>query len=109
MDERNRPLGWIGQDEIPTNGRLTETMAESMSPLVNRRTTLKDALSMLLDADVQAGIVVDRRGAVLGLVTADMIADRMRETAGGGRFVTHATEVEPGVIAPEAVTTSTPP
>ena len=43
------------------------------------------------------------------LVTADMIADRMRETAGGGRFVTHATEVEPGVIAPEAVTTSAAP
>ncbi|MGZ8438602.1 MAG: ABC transporter ATP-binding protein [Candidatus Limnocylindrales bacterium] len=108
VDERNRPLGWIGQDEIPTNGRLTESMAESMSPLVNRRTTLKDALSMLLDADVQAGIVVDRRGAVLGLVTADMIADRMRETAGSGRFVTHATEVEPSVIAPEAVTSAAP-
>ena len=33
---------------------------------------------MLLDADVQAGIVVDRSGAVEGLVTADMIAERMR-------------------------------
>jgi hypothetical protein len=41
---------------------------------------------MLLDADVQAGIVVDRRGAVLGLVTADMIAERMRETAGDAQF-----------------------
>jgi CBS domain-containing protein len=61
-------------------------MAHSMSPLVNRRTTLKDALSMLLDADVQAGIVVDRTGAILGLVTADMIAERMRETAGDARF-----------------------
>jgi osmoprotectant transport system ATP-binding protein len=86
VDDAKRPLGWIGQDEIPTDGRLTESMAESMSPLINRRTTLKDALSMLLDADVQAGIVVDRRGAVLGLVTADMIADRMRETAGDAQF-----------------------
>ena len=42
-------------------GTLTADMAEAMSPLLNRRTTLKDALSMLLDADVQAGIVVDRR------------------------------------------------
>jgi osmoprotectant transport system ATP-binding protein len=86
VDDGNQPLGWIGQDEIPTDGRLTEEMAESMSPLMNRRTTLKDALSMLLDADVQAGIVVDRRGAVLGLVTADMIAERMRETAGDAQF-----------------------
>jgi osmoprotectant transport system ATP-binding protein len=86
VDDTNRPLGWIGHDEIPTDGRLTDSMAESMSPLMNRRTTLKDALSMLLDADVQAGIVVDRTGAVLGLVTADMIAERMRETAGDARF-----------------------
>jgi len=81
VDEANRPVGWIGEDEIPTEGRLTESMGESMSPLMDRRTTLKDALSMLLDADVQAGIVVDRTGAVIGLVTADMIADWMRMTA----------------------------
>jgi CBS domain-containing protein len=61
-------------------------MSESMSPLLDRRTTLKDALSLLLDADVQVGIVVDRAGKVLGLVTADMIAERMRETAGDVRF-----------------------
>ena len=45
-------------------GRSTPTLAEPMSPLLDRRTTLKDALSMLLDADVQAGVVVDRTGAV---------------------------------------------
>jgi hypothetical protein len=42
---------------------------------MDRRTTLKDALSMLLDADVQAGLVVDRTGAVLGMVRVpDVIA-----------------------------------
>jgi osmoprotectant transport system ATP-binding protein len=99
VDDENRPLGWIGQDEIPTDGHLTESMAKSMSPLMNRRTTLKDALSMLLDADVQAGIVVDRRGAVLGLMTADMIAERMRETAGDRRFVPQVSEVEMTAVA----------
>jgi osmoprotectant transport system ATP-binding protein len=81
IDDAGRPIGWIEEKEIPSDGRLSETMAQSMSPLLNRRTTLKDALSMLLDADVQAGIVVDRNGAILGLVTADMIADWMRETS----------------------------
>jgi osmoprotectant transport system ATP-binding protein len=81
VDEQRRPIGWIAEDDIPADGTLTEGMAEAMSPLLNRRTTLKDALSLLLDAGVQAGIVVDRTGAVLGLVTADMIADWMRETA----------------------------
>jgi CBS domain containing-hemolysin-like protein len=40
---------------------------------------LKDALSMMLDADVQTGIVVDRAGAVQGLVTIETIARKMRE------------------------------
>jgi CBS domain containing-hemolysin-like protein len=71
-------------------------MANAMSPLLNRRTTLKDALSMLLDADVQAGIVVDRAGAVLGLVTADMIAELMRETAGETSFPTVAADIAGG-------------
>jgi osmoprotectant transport system ATP-binding protein len=102
VDDQNRPLGWVGHSAIPTDGRLAEPMAESMSPLMDRRTTLKDALSMLLDADVQAGIVVDRKGAVIGLVTADMIAERMRETVGDGRFVPHATEVEPGAVVAAA-------
>jgi len=81
VDAARRPIGWIDGRDIPVEGRLTEAMARPMSPLLNRRTTLKDALSLLLDADVQAGIVVDRAGAVLGLVTADMIADWMRDTA----------------------------
>jgi hypothetical protein len=34
---------------------------------------------MMLDADVQTGIVVDRTGAVLGLLTIEAVADRMRE------------------------------
>ena len=103
VDEAGRPIGWIGEDEIPTDGQLTESMAEAMSPILNRRTTLKDALSMLLDADVQAGIVVDRTDKVLGLLTVDMIAERMRETAGDGRFAPHATEVEGGDIEADAL------
>ncbi len=85
VDESNRPIGWIAADDVP-DGPLAEELAESMSPLLNRRTTLKDALSMLLDADVQVGIVIDRKRAVLGLVTADVIADRMRETARAVQF-----------------------
>ena len=54
-------------------------MANPSSPILNKRTTLKDALSMMLDADVQTGIVVDRTGAVQGLLSIDTIADKMRE------------------------------
>jgi CBS domain-containing protein len=54
-------------------------MANPVSPLLNKRTTLKDALSMMLDADVQTGVVVDRTGAVQGLVTVESVARKMRE------------------------------
>ena len=54
-----------------TASRITTEMASQSSPLFDRRTTLKDALSMLLDADVRAGIVVDRTGAVRGIITAE--------------------------------------
>lgn len=94
VDKENKPIGWIDEKVLPPSGAIDESLAIAMSPLLDRRTTLKDALSMLLDADVQAGIVVDRRGAVLGLLTVDVIAERMRETAGDGRFTAVPVEVE---------------
>ncbi len=81
VDDRDRPIGWVHQEALAGDGALAESMTESTSPLLDVRTTLKDALSMLLDADVQAGIVVDKAGAVVGLVTAEMIAERMRSSS----------------------------
>ena len=86
VDEANRPLGWVGQNELPDEGALTEEMANPVSPQLNKRTTLKDALSMMLDADVQTGVVVDRAGAVQGLLTIDAIADKMREGEHAAHF-----------------------
>jgi osmoprotectant transport system ATP-binding protein len=78
VDPANRPIGWVSEASLPREGALSADLAVAASPLLDRRTTLKDALSMLLDADVQAGLVVDRTGALLGLVTADTIAEFMR-------------------------------
>jgi osmoprotectant transport system ATP-binding protein len=80
VDDGKRPVGWIASAALPREGPLTADLAVAASPLLDRRTTLKDALSMLLDADVQAGLVVDRTGALLGMVTADSIAEYMRDT-----------------------------
>src|SRR6185503_18644544 len=79
VDESRRPLGWIAHDELPADGPITAEMANPVSPTVNRRTTLKDALSMMLDADVQTGVVVDRNGATQGLLTIEAVARKMRE------------------------------
>jgi osmoprotectant transport system ATP-binding protein len=79
VDDAKRPLGWVSPEVIRATGVPREGLATESLQLLDRRATLKDALSLLLDADVQAGLVVDRNRTVLGLVTAEMIAERMRD------------------------------
>jgi osmoprotectant transport system ATP-binding protein len=86
VDTANRPIGWVSPADLRTDGPLTEQMANPTSPQLNKRTTLKDALSMMLDADVQTGIVVDRTGAVQGLLSIDTIAEKMREGEHAAEF-----------------------
>ncbi len=95
IDQSNRPLGWIAHGDIPSDGELNDTMANPVSPTVNKRTTLKDALSMMLDADVQTGIVVDRDGAVQGLLTVDAIAEKMRAGDHAPAFAQPLEPIEP--------------
>ena len=83
VDAADRPIGWIGQRQVPSSGVLTEAMAYAMSPLLDAKTTLRDALAMLIDAEVQVGIVVDGTGAVQGLVTADEITAYGRRDGSG--------------------------
>ncbi|HEY7600744.1 MAG TPA: ABC transporter ATP-binding protein [Candidatus Limnocylindrales bacterium] len=81
LDDQDRPIGWVEQRALPQAGVLDEALAEPMSPLLDRRQTLKDALSQLLDADVMAGIVVDERGRAQGLLTVEQVAAALRDQA----------------------------
>jgi CBS domain-containing protein len=65
-------------EDIPGEGVIAPEHADPSSPHMDRRTTLKDALSMLLDQDVQSGIVVDRRGQLRGLLTIEAVMTWMR-------------------------------
>ena len=56
-----------------------EAGATRGQPAVELRTTLKDALSMMLDADVSTATVVDDTGSIMGLVTYDRIASALRD------------------------------
>ena len=90
LDDEAGPIGWVNPTALPPDGVIDEGVAVPMSPLLNPRTTLKDALSMLLDADVQTGVVVDERGAVRGVVTVETITERMRNAPGPGAAVAAA-------------------
>ena len=98
VDDAHRPIGWVPGRDIPRSGVLREVLAAGTSPLLDRRATLKDALSLLLDADVQAGIVVDDEQKVVGLVTADMIAEQMRH----GRHVVPDEPYPPVDLEPDS-------
>lgn len=78
LDQSGRPLGWAHEDSLVHAEEITADLAHPMSPVLDLRTTLKDALSLLLEADVQAGLVADRHGVFLGVVTVDSIADFAR-------------------------------
>jgi osmoprotectant transport system ATP-binding protein len=104
VDADRQPIGWIHEDAIPTSGTLDASHANPVSPSVNKRTTLKDALSMMLDADVQAAIVVDRTGAVQGIMTVERVIQMMREGEHGQTFGIEAGAPEtdaPEIDAPE--------
>ena len=107
--EANQPIGWVSGDDIPASGTLDAAMANPVSPLVNRRTTLKDALSMMLDADVQAAVVVDRSGAVQGIMTVDRVARLMREGEHGRSFGIFGDVADETEAADEAVASDADP
>ena len=67
---------WL--DAPPAATRFTTIVALGMVNAALEVST-EDALSMLLDADVQAGLVVDRTGALRGMVTVADITALMRE------------------------------
>ena len=75
----DRPIGWIPVGHLPADGTIEASLAIAKSPFLDRRTTLKDAMSMLVDADVPAGIVVDRQGRSLGLLTFAAVVAAMRD------------------------------
>ena len=81
IDAEGHPIGWLRQEDLPAEGSLDAAHAIPMSPLLEPETTLKDALSMLLAAEVQAGIAVDERGRAVGLLTADDIGAYTRPRA----------------------------
>jgi osmoprotectant transport system ATP-binding protein len=78
-DAQRRPLGWLPKEALVVDGPLAETEAVPGSALLQPESTLRDALSALLAADVQSGVVVDAHDAVLGTISVDAISETLRD------------------------------
>jgi osmoprotectant transport system ATP-binding protein len=110
LDDGERPVGWADASALPAEGTVGERQADPMSPLLDLRTTLKDATSRLLDEGVRNGVVVDPEGRLLGTFTLRAVMDwlqddRSRDAPGD---IAQAAE-EAVVVEPEPMTAGTPP
>jgi osmoprotectant transport system ATP-binding protein len=73
VDERGFPVGWAESTGLPDSAAVDSGMVTGLSPLLEADTTLRDAISLLLDGAVRSGIVVDEAGRARGLVTVESI------------------------------------
>jgi len=78
-DAQRQPLGWLPREAVAGAGPIAETEAVPGSALLQPESTLRDALSALLAADVQQGVVVDAHDAVLGTISVDAISATLRD------------------------------
>jgi osmoprotectant transport system ATP-binding protein len=81
IDDQDRPVGWLSRRELLRGGPLTPERASSPEPLVDRESTLRDALSAMLGSAVQEGLVVDERGRLLGSLSIEALSSVLRQEA----------------------------
>jgi osmoprotectant transport system ATP-binding protein len=74
LDAQDRPLGWVHERRIPTEGSLAAGLAEPTSAVLTPWMSLRDAVSLMLDEQVITGVVVDEDGRATGTLTIDQLA-----------------------------------
>ncbi len=79
VDTDGVPIGWADSALRPGTARLDEGRVTRLSPLLGLDTTLRDALSLLLDEGVRTGIVVDEGGRPRGLASLDSITALLQD------------------------------
>jgi osmoprotectant transport system ATP-binding protein len=78
LDARDRPLGWVHERRIPAEGRLAVGLADPTDAVLTPWMTLREALSVMLDAEVVTGVMVDEDGRVRGVLTISQLGGVLR-------------------------------
>jgi len=71
-DADGRPLGWLGETAL-RDDVVRERPRSPVDPIVELDDVLRDALSDLLAAESLYGPVVDERGAVVGVLSVELL------------------------------------
>ncbi|WP_372698780.1 ABC transporter ATP-binding protein [Arthrobacter sp. JSM 101049] len=77
VDSRKRPIQWLSRRQLSRMQVITDQVDANLS-VVSDRSTLNDALDVMLVGSVSAAIVTGRRDAFLGLVTVDTVMESIR-------------------------------
>jgi osmoprotectant transport system ATP-binding protein len=79
LDDQDRPMGWLSRKELQQPGPVGPERAGTPEPLLDRDSTLRDALSAMLGSAVQEGLVVDEHGRLLGSLSIEAISSVLRQ------------------------------
>jgi osmoprotectant transport system ATP-binding protein len=74
VDAAGRPLGWMSTRDL-AGETVPERPDTSPEPILELEEVLRDALSDLLRSDTQYGPVVDGSGAVVGVLSVEIISE----------------------------------
>jgi osmoprotectant transport system ATP-binding protein len=80
VDEHGRPQGWVSERGLQGE-RVRADFRSSSEPVVELDDILRDALSHLLSADTQYGPVVDKSGAVAGVLSIEALSHALSTPA----------------------------
>jgi osmoprotectant transport system ATP-binding protein len=77
IDADGRPLGWLSERAL-SGERVTNDLRSRPDPILELDDVLRDALSDLLAEQAQYGPVVDKRGAVQGVLSVEILSHSLR-------------------------------
>ncbi|MBA2514191.1 MAG: ABC transporter ATP-binding protein [Solirubrobacterales bacterium] len=80
VDDDNRPVGWISEGGLQTD-RVLRHLRSPAEPRVELDDILRDALSDLLASETRYAPVVDSRGAVIGVLSLEVISHVLQDHA----------------------------
>ncbi len=77
VDDDDRPVAWLNDRDL--SGVVVEAEGASRAePILELDDVLRDALSNLLEEDVQYGPVVDEHGRAFGVLSVEILAQALR-------------------------------
>jgi osmoprotectant transport system ATP-binding protein len=77
VDDQQKPLGWLS-DRGLAGERVTPELRSPAQPLVDLDDILRDALSHMLENEIQYAPVVDAQGRVAGVLSVEVIGHALQ-------------------------------